>query len=227
MPKVENTNATSLFINFAKLSATRPSRIHSCDIKCLRGLAQIAPFDNLHSVLHNESRALLHPSCPQPRPSASQVRTCTAASLQLLLSSPDITELLTAHVFHHHFSNDYHYTAIKFSVTASYLADFFPIFKERDHRRRGKNEGLGGTEGCRVEEEGEVPGWKTMFKLEQHMLLWSYVTWPYYYHVNTNQIYYHLIVGSQQTNTSPSLFIRAFTASCYFDSSPSTSLLPF
>lgn len=154
------------------------------------------------------------------------MHSCLSAP-QLSLSSPDITELLTAHVFHHHFSNDYHYhTAVKFSVTASYLADFFPIFKERDHRRRGKNEGLGGTEGCRVEEEGEEPGWKTTFKLEQHMLLWSYVTWPYYYHVNTNQIYYHLIVGSQQTNASPSLFIRAFTASCYFDSSPSTSLLP-
>lgn len=86
------------------------------------------------------------------------VHSCLSAP-QLSLSSTDITELLTAHVFHHHFSNDYHYhTAIKFSVTASYLADFFPIFKKRDHRRRGKNEGLGGTEGCRVEEEGEVPG---------------------------------------------------------------------
>lgn len=41
------------------------------------------------------------------------------------------------------------------------------------------------------------------------MLLWSYVTWPYYYHVNTNQMYYHLMIGSQQTNTSPSLLLPA------------------
>lgn len=80
--------------------------------------------------------------------------------------------------------------------------------------------------GWRRKERCRGWGWKTMFKSEQHMLLWSYVTWPYY-HVNTNQIYYHLIVGSQQTNTSPSLFMRAFIASCYFDSFPTTSLLPF
>lgn len=80
--------------------------------------------------------------------------------------------------------------------------------------------------GWRRKERYRGWGWKTMFKSEQHMLLWSYVTWPYY-HVNTNQIYYHLIVGSQQTNTSPSLFMRVFIASCYFDSFPTTSLLPF